>query len=162
MNKFVLTFLLGVISSVSLLAQEQYEIQFSYDAAGNLTLFNRVCINCQNASRGPQLDSVPVVQLELNDDILETALEPEILRADRIVAYPNPVTNLLTGEWVKNQKTVSRVVLFSGIGSQLQSVDISSSEGSLALDFVKYPPGAYILLAQYADGSTKSFHILKK
>lgn len=161
MNKLLLTFVFGLCVMGALMAQQQYAIQFSYDAAGNQTLRNRVCVNCQGAAREP-LDTTEVVTVDLEEDILQDALGEETVEDPRIMAYPNPVTNILHVEWVNTEKPVAQMVLFSGIGRQLYQTDISTRQGNLNLDFSTYPPGRYILYVQYTDRSKKAFHILKK
>ncbi len=162
MNKLLLTSVFSLCLLGSLWAQQQYAIQFSYDAAGNQTLRDRVCINCQGSGREPVVDSTEVVTVDLEDDILQDALGEETVEDSRIMAYPNPVTNMLHIEWVNTEKPVAQIVLFSGIGRQLYHTDISTRQGNLDLDLTAYPPGRYILYVQYTDRSKKAFHILKK
>lgn len=151
---------MGFLFIMPLTAQEQYIIQFSYDTAGNQTLRDRVCINC-NASKAV-IDSTLVDKPDSNNDPLESSKTDNNINAGSVITYPNPVTNLLSVEWIHEEKQVSGIVLFSGIGRQLYRKVIQSSEGTLDIDFQSYPSGHYTLYVQYADNTKKTFHIIKK
>lgn len=142
-------------------AQDEYRIQFTYDNAGNQTLRDRVCINCGSAKQA--VDSLAVEDVVLEEDLLENAAS--LGNGDstsRIVAYPNPVTNLLSVEWEADQKQVAQIVLFSGIGQQLYQKTIKSGYGNLDLNFAIYPTGRYIVSVFYTDNTKQTFHVIKK
>ncbi len=144
-----------------LMAQNQYKIQFSYDSAGNQTLRDRVCINCGTSKE--TVDSTKVEEIALQDDVLEGISGQEDENGNsNITAYPNPVTELLTVEWVDDQKQVAQIILFSGIGQQLARKTIKSRQGSLNLDFARYPQGRYIVSVFYTDQTRQTFHVIKK
>ncbi|WP_422858989.1 T9SS type A sorting domain-containing protein [Flagellimonas sp. S174] len=159
-RKLLLCSLCLLLGSVTW-AQNQYAIQFSYDSAGNQTLRDRVCINCGTSKEA--LDSIPTKDIAIQEDLLEdlSGVEgPEDI--SNIAAYPNPVTDLLTLEWQDNERQVTKIILFSGIGRQLYEKTISSRQGNTQLDFGIYPTGHYILSVYYTDSTRKTFHILKK
>lgn len=159
-QKLLLFGLLGMIGA-TVLAQPQYKIQFSYDSAGNQTLRDRVCVNCETLKAA--IDTTAVVNVALQDDILEeiSGLDKEEATST-IVAYPNPVTDILTIEWLANENDVKQVVLFSSINQQLRSDKIRPDQRQLELSFGNYPPGMYIVLVLYADNSKQSFQVIKK
>ncbi|WP_159075847.1 T9SS type A sorting domain-containing protein [Muricauda brasiliensis] len=161
-QKLLLFGLLWAFMGTALLAQDEYRVQFSYDSAGNQTLRDWVCINC-GTSKEAVVDSTKVEEVALENDILEGILDKKnITGTSTIVAYPNPVTEQLTVEWVDNEKQVAQVILFSGIGQQLFQRTIKSRQGNTNIDFGIYAPGRYILSVYYTDNTNQTFHILKK
>lgn len=145
----------------SAFAQSQYKIQFSYDSAGNQTLRDRVCINCNTSKEA--LDSTLVEDVALQEDILE---DISGLNEDddfsNIVAYPNPVTEQLTVEWQDTQRQVAQIILFNGIGQQLYQKTVTNRQGSLGLNFGIYPAGRYMVSVFYTDNTKQTFHVIKK
>lgn len=118
-QKLLLFGLFWAFMGTALIAQDEYRVQFGYDSAGNQTLRDWVCINC-GTSKVKDVDSTKVEEVALEDDILEGITNKQNnTGTSNIVAYPNPVTELLTVEWVANEKEVSQIILFSGIGQQL-------------------------------------------
>lgn len=160
-QRLLLFGLLWAFMGTALLAQDEYRVQFSYDSAGNQTLRDWVCINCGTSKE--VADSTKVEEVVLEEDILEGITDQQDnTGTSNIVAYPNPVTELLTVEWVDNEKQVAQVILFSGIGQQLFQRTIKSRQGSTGIDFSIYAPGRYILSVYYTDNTNQTFHILKK
>lgn len=140
-------------------AQSQYRISFSYDAAGNQTLRNRVCVNCNRSAK--VADSTIVAAVEDQKALAEDKI-PENPRVSEIVAYPNPVTDILTLEWSDNAKKVAQIVLFSGIGQQLYQKSIHTHQGTVDLNFSTYASGRYVVVVLFTDGSRHNFHVIKK
>ena len=142
-------------------AQDQYEIRFTYDSAGNQTLRDRVCINCGSSKQAT--DSIPVVEAVLEEDILkEDALEDAEIKESMLAAYPNPVTHILTVEWIASENEVKQIVLLSIVNQQLVDRSVRPGQSKMELDFANYPPGIYIVLVVYGDNSRKSFQVIKK
>jgi hypothetical protein len=159
MKQKLLIFLFWIVSIPACIAQSQYNIVFSYDGAGNQTQRSRVCINC-SAKTQEVLDSIAVKPIE---EIAESPIE-ELAQENNntIIAYPNPVTDYLTVEWVNDTKSVSQITVFSGNNSRVLTKILKPSHNSIELGFSGYPPGMYIALVIYSDGSKQSFQILKK
>ncbi|PWL39604.1 hypothetical protein DKG77_01865 [Flagellimonas aquimarina] len=149
------------MAMTSTFAQSQYKIQFSYDSAGNQTLRDRVCINCNTSKEA--LDSTLVEDVALQEDILEDVSGlNEGDNFSNIVAYPNPVTEQLTVEWQDTQRQVAQIILFNGIGQQLFQKTIKNRQGSLGLNFGIYPAGRYMVSVFYTDNTKQTFHVIKK
>lgn len=154
--KKTLLLLVSCLFVSSVLLGQDFKIQFSYDASGNQTLRDRICANCPSA-RAVLVDSTFTKNLE------ETAELPEnIENGSKVIAYPNPVTDILTVEWIENNKEISQITLFSGAGRQLLTRKITNSQGSVPLHFDRYPRGNYIVYVQYTDNTKQSFQIIKK
>ncbi|MEH6681044.1 MAG: T9SS type A sorting domain-containing protein [Sediminicola sp.] len=155
----LLLFLFCAFAISSLNAQEQYEITFGYDNAGNQILRDRVCVNCQTASK-TAIDSTKVEIMEEEIAVLkEDTIDSDFFK---IVAYPNPVTDILRVEWVASDNGIQQITLFSLDNRQLFQKIVKDGWNGLNLDFNGYPPGSYIVLVGYADGSKKSFQVIKK
>ena len=146
--------LLCFLAVASVTAQNQYKINFSYDNAGNQTNRDWVCINCTTTA----VDTTKVEDIDLSDI---SDIEEDIERST-IIAYPNPVTNLLTLDWQHNKKEVSQIVVFSGIGQQLLQRSVKSKQGSINLDFTNYQQGLYFIHVFYTDKTKKTFNVIKK
>lgn len=150
-----------MLTAFTAAGQEQYKIAFSYDAAGNQILRDRVCINCNSTSKAPvKTDSLDV---DIPTDAV-TELEEELGQKKdyEIIAYPNPVTDILKVEWDLSKNAVNQLVIFAPNGRQLKTRNVSNRNQSIDLDFSKYPLGMYIVVAIYTDGSRQSFQVLKK
>lgn len=159
MKKYLLPLLLWVFAISYANAQLQYKIAFSYDSAGNQILRDRVCINCQSSKAA--VDSTKVANLDERNDLLEDD-DMEDSKNYNIMAYPNPVTDILKVEWVNVENNVKQIVVFSSGNRQILSKNIASNQGSIDLDFSIYPPGMYIVLVMYTDNSKQSFQAIKK
>ncbi len=155
MKKYTLFILCCVLIVSFANAQEEYKISFSYDAAGNQILRDRVCVNC-NSAKTP-VDSTAVVSL---DEKQEEVKENEETTSS-IVAYPNPVTDVLQVEWVTTDNMVQKVTLFSGSGRLLQSKAVRSKDDAINLNFSGYPPGSYYVMVLYSDKTKQSFQVIK-
>lgn len=155
-NLLQLLFLVFSISYVN--AQSEYKIEFNYDTAGNQILRDRVCVNCETTLK-IAVDSTLVALLDKEKD-----LEEEIKKANgtKIIAYPNPVTDVLKVEWIAAENSVKQIVLFSLDNRQLFSKKINSDVKNIDVSFYGYPPGMYMLLVIYADNAKQSLQVIKK
>ncbi|MEK6154534.1 T9SS type A sorting domain-containing protein [Flavobacteriaceae bacterium 3-367] len=158
MRAFLLYASFYVFTLISGHAQSQYKISFSYDAAGNQTLRNRVCVNCNSSAK--VADSTIVASVE--DQGAPMREDSENFGESGIVIYPNPVTDILTLEWRDTRKKVAQLTLFSGIGQQLFQKSINTHQGTMGLNFSTYASGRYIVVVLYTDRSSHSFHVIKK
>lgn len=156
-NYFLFLFLTCLFSTISY-GQSEYNITFTYDSAGNQSQRNRVCINC-GAKAQEVKDSTLVKDLEISLEEPLDELESE--SKNRIIAYPNPVTDLLNVDWVNDTKSVSQINVFSINNSNIFYKKVNPYQNSLELNFSGYPPGVYIATVTFSDGSRQSFQILK-
>jgi len=156
-----LTFIVLILSVFAAVGQEQYKITFSYDAAGNQIMRDRVCINCNSTSKAPVKTDSLDVDIP-TDPVAELEEELDQEKEYEIIAYPNPVTDILKVEWDISKNSVDQLVVFAPNGRQLKNRSVTNSAQFIDLDFSKYPLGMYIVVAIYADGSRQSFQVLKK
>jgi hypothetical protein len=157
MKKFILFIIFCGLSVSFGNAQEEYKISFSYDTAGNQTLRDRVCINC-NSAKTP-VDSTAVAALDEKLDELKE--NEETTQNSSIIAYPNPVTDVLQVEWETTDNAIKKIMIFSGIGRRLQSKNIRSKDSGINLNFSNYPPGSYFVMVLYADKTKQSLQVIK-
>lgn len=151
---------LWVFALSGLNAQSQYKIEFGYDSAGNQILRDRVCVNCQSAAKTP-LDTTIVAEVAGKKDLLEDDISDEPENTN-ITAYPNPVTDVLTVEWATTKNKVGSILLHSATGQELGNNKIGPNQQNIELYFGRFPPGLYVVLVIYADGTKESFQVIKK
>ena len=159
MRTSILSIGLCLIALLSGHAQSQYKISFGHDSAGNQTLRDRVCTNCGSPAKVADPAMVAAIIADQKGPSEDDLGEPG---GSKIVAYPNPVTDILTLTWRDNHKRVARVTLFSGIGRQLYQKDINAGQGSMALDLSGHSSGRYVVSVLYSDRSRQALHIIKK
>ncbi|MDP2059976.1 MAG: T9SS type A sorting domain-containing protein [Flavobacteriaceae bacterium] len=130
----------------------QDKLTFTYDAAGNQILRDKVCIDCPPPST-PQLS-----RAGMGADLTENGLNSK-----PFVVYPNPVSNLLFVEWLNaDGSVVEELNLFTLDGKHLLSLKPKSDIKQVDIDFSKYPSGVYLLIANFNSGKNESFKIIKK
>jgi hypothetical protein len=135
------------------IAIAQDKLVFSYDTAGNQILRNRVCLTCLQAVMPSTLDSIPIAEEEASLDEFGTF---------KMVAYPNPVTDILYVEWEDHpDKKPNQILLFTLDGRKVMDTPLSGKYGSYGVEFNRHPPGAYLLLVIYESGKKESFKIIK-
>jgi hypothetical protein len=131
----------------------QQKLKFTYDTAGNQILRDRVCATCLRA-----------VLPQVSDSLLaETSLD-NLKSAENfgIVAYPNPVTQLLYVDWEADSDLKPKTVqLFTMDGRQLISRTIGNGQREQEVDFAQYPPGLFVLQVAFTNGEKRTFKILK-
>jgi hypothetical protein len=137
------------------------ELQFDYDAAGNQIKRNWVCVNCTTFP-------VSLVSRD-NSSELSTITDVKKNTAStqrNLLAYPNPVTEVLNVKWEANDKshitkievsTATGVIFFTKEYPYLESV-----LEQVAISFQKQVPGMYILRATYNDGKQEIIKVIKK
>lgn len=147
-----LLFIIPFLFSINLSAQST--ITFSYDSAGNQVLRDRIVIK---SSAKSIKDSVP-------DSAITKNKEENFFKSDMsVVAYPNPVTNILRIAWKLDENDSNQEVILSSMtGQQLDSFKIKSTTGEYPLGFQKYPSGVYLISVYSTNGVTKTFKIIKK
>ncbi|WP_340198635.1 T9SS type A sorting domain-containing protein [Ascidiimonas sp. W6] len=143
-----------VLCLFTFMVYAQDKLVFNYDTSGNQTLRDRICLNCSAVSIDAAKDSLPAVIEDVTS---------KNLSKDRFLAAPNPVTDILNVEWIYHAKNpVKQITLFGNGNRLLSTLDISDEMNSTEFNFGSYPSGFYLLLVNFADGSTESYKIIKK
>ena len=139
----------------------QNKLAFSYDTSGNQVLREKLCLNCP-------LNKEQVV--EVKDTISQSskdAINPlqALLPSEnpfKIVAYPNPVTDVLQVEWLDDPTKIPvRIMLFSRENRKLTEFIISRNRYQQDISFSHYPTGVYILSVFFENGERRTFQIIK-
>src|SRR5689334_2710095 len=100
------------------------EVQFQYDAAGNQTVSNRVCIGCT---------TFPVA-LASQYNGTETATIPDAkkniaLTPRTIIAYPNALDEVLHVKWeVYDKFYITKMLVSNAVGTTFFSQEFTYSE----------------------------------
>ncbi len=150
MKNTLLTFFAFILTT-GLLAQQK--LKFTYDTAGNQILRDRVCATCLKAVLPQEIDSL----------IAEAPAEDlnNVANFD-IVAYPNPVTNLLFVDWIPDPDLEPlSVQLFSLDSRQLASYTIRRGQTEQEVNFEAFPAGLYILSVSFKNGTSRSFKVIR-
>lgn len=152
MKRILLT---SIFSFLFLFVSAQDKLAFKYDTAGNQTSRQRICVNCTPTLKAviPSSDSIPLI-----------AEEPDkVLNEFKLITYPNPVTDELYVEWIKNpDKVISRIQLSSFDNRILFKMAIKENQAEQVIDFSNYAVGMYILVVYYTNETKQSFKIIKK
>lgn len=147
-----LLFSLFFLSSVLLYGQDK--LAFSYDSAGNQILRDRICLNCNTTMANNEKDSIAAEISEMYSPGLLTR---------KLIASPNPVTNILNVEWIgKLSNPVKQITLFGSGNKLISTTKIAQNTNQFQLNFERYPSGFYLMLVSYANGTTENFKIIKK
>lgn len=146
--------------AISLGYAQEYTISFSYDDAGNQVIRDRVCLNCREFSKNETVIDTTAVIVKTSKDLED---DDSLFNEDsKIMAYPNPVTDILQVEWIPSEKKVDQILLFSIDNQKLFHTQVNHKLTRLDLDFSRYPTGNYIILVLYTGNTKQSFKVIKK
>ncbi|MEA1785777.1 T9SS type A sorting domain-containing protein [Arenibacter sp. GZD96] len=99
------------------------------------------------------LDSVPIVDEEATLKDFGTF---------RMMAFPNPVTDMLQVEWDEHpDKKPVKLLLFTLEGRKVSETPLFGDRGLVEVEFSRHPPGGYLMLVLYENGTKESFKIIK-
>lgn len=146
----------AVVYSQQAVAQK---LTFEYDAAGNQTSREWICVNCSTSQ-------MMAVAAEMADTVKDVSIAEETTSPFddlRVVSvYPNPVSETLHVTWASNLKVpVKEIYLNSTTGTLLLRQSVSPSQHEMSISFSGYPPGSYWLRALFKDGRRESIIIIK-
>lgn len=132
----------------------QQKLVFSYDAAGNQILRDRICVGCV---------------LKTQQNIVEKVYEEQEGGSGakdkdnlKFAAYPNPVTDVLQTYWKNtNDEFIVHMSMYTIENKLLYSNQISLKQANQDINFAGYPPGVYILTYTYNTNRRESYKVLK-
>ena len=133
------------------------QISFEYDAAGNQTKREFICVGCTQFA--PTSTSVNKV------DYLSDASKPNLNTAyQKIIAYPNPTTEVLNLKWGIFRTYVTDVEVFSTTGVSVfkKKYRYEENEFNETIQFNKMPPGMYVVKVTFSDGKHDLIKIIKQ
>lgn len=159
MNRKLYPLLILLISlSTSLWAQEsEHHIIFSYDAAGNQTAREYICINCSSVSKKSEAQ---FSEEKGTKDASVAKTEKTILES--FILYPNPIDSMLHIEWINGASfNLQELSIYALDGRLLYSAKPTSGESRSNIDCSGLPSATYILRASYSNGSSQMHKIIK-
>lgn len=151
MKTFILTLTL-IFCTSAIYAQDK--LAFKHDTAGNQISRQRICLNCNPASRPAttETDSINLVAEDLKQ-----------INDFQLKSHPNPVVDELYVEWINNpEMLVSKIQLFSNNSQLLLDMNINNKQGEQTVNFSGFPVGIYHIVVHYNNQTRKSFKIVKK
>lgn len=155
--------LLGLFTTGLLfLATKTYaqQLNFSYDAAGNQTKREWVCVNCRPSGNAiaSTAESMP---LKLEVKTLDTAKRTLVKRT--ITASPNPFLENLNVNWeTESGITVKNISVFSIGGIKMSEVYPGQNQNNVTIPFLRFATGMYILYITFSDNRKESIKVIKK
>ncbi|TAF45034.1 MAG: T9SS C-terminal target domain-containing protein [Sphingobacteriales bacterium] len=131
----------------------QQQLTFTYDAAGNQTERNLVCINC-----------TPPAVASLAEDKLAD-LKPDSLgnTGRKFSAYPNPVTETLNIQWSSTDLYYIRLIeVFTLNGTRIYHKTYKSNQDQATISFLNLSSGIYLLRGIYNDDKHETVKVMKQ
>lgn len=148
MKKIFMTLPLLFWGGVWMQAQE---LNFDYDSAGNIRRWEYCEGNC-------------TLSKETKEAITDEAEATTTLAAqvdDRVMMYPNPVTDQLQLQWSgKFEGHISHIEIFTYLGKQLQQYT-QFDQPYIIIDMATYPSGTYFVRFSFDDHSVITRKTLK-
>jgi len=130
------------------IATKAQTIHFSYDAAGNQTIRELICISCQ-----PKHSDDRIAGEEFTPSTTKSTLR----------YYPNPVTNELHLNWtLADKQQPTTVILYSINGQHIKTFSNLEKQTEFTIPFFGYSNGIYSLIIEYNNGEKQAFTIIKK
>lgn len=134
------------------------EINFQYDVSGNQIVRQWVCINCLTA-KSAMLASVQIDEQKTGvTDVLTGNTLPE----RKLMAYPNPLTEILNVKWWADEKVyIKAIEVFSINGIRVYRQNCSAGQTETTISFLNLLPEVYLLKAVYSDEKQEIRKIIK-
>ncbi|WP_268225628.1 T9SS type A sorting domain-containing protein [Sinomicrobium oceani] len=136
------------------------EITFTYDAAGNQTNRQWVCVNCRTSEDLAKAATLEEAS-EIPEALQEVAMTDEETLARPLTLYPNPVSSTLYVDW-EGDFPVREVQLYGNTGTLVNKNAVAKSQSQAELQFGMLPIGVYVMVVVYEDGHKETRKIIKK
>lgn len=135
------------------------ELNFQYDAAGNQILRQYVCINCSVAAT----TAIAATRDNGFESIITETKTDASLSERKLVAYPNPLTEILNLKWWSNDQIyVKSIEVFNLIGLKINQQKVTIHQNETTITFLDSPPGTYLVKAYYSDGKQEVIKVIKQ
>ncbi len=153
----ILIVLMGLLfSGLSSFCQE---LTFEYDAAGNQTKRQWICINCTSAKAA-------VLATTKAEQLKQSAFEKDSLVnliSRKLIAYPNPLVETLYLKWeATDQSFLKAIQVFTMNGIKVHAQNLAVQERETAINFSNYVPGIYLVRALYSDNRQEVIKVIKR
>ncbi len=160
---YLFTTVLLLLFAAKSFAQQQ--IVFAYDAAGNQTERNLICVNCTQAD----VKQTAILDREILDSLAQAQLkalkaqDSIALAGRKIKAYPNPLTEVLNVKWYASDNSyVSQINVFSMLGVRVYNKTFGQQQNYVGISFISLSAGVYVVQAIYNDGRQENIKVVKK
>ncbi len=134
------------------------ELSFDYDAAGNQTTRTWICINCTTP-----FASAAFFSKYMGTGTITAPPAPNKTEDRKLIAFPNPLTEILTLKW-ENQKYYIKAVevsTISGTSVYSQSYPYVEGQTQVTVPFSKLIAGMYIVRVTHSDGKQEIVRVVK-
>jgi hypothetical protein len=155
-NISIQTFCIGMLLFCFAKTGQAQEISFDYDAAGNQIKREWICFGC--------LPFQPTsVTANKTDQIAAT--KPDFFNPDqKVIAYPNPLTETLNIKWEPLRKYITAIEVYSmtGVNFFKKSYKYEEAEFHEAIQFTKMTAGMYVVKVTFSDGKQELIKVVKQ
>lgn len=135
----------------------QNKLSFTYDAAGNQTQRELICVSCTTPAARPGPSGVDA-QTENEEEKLTQSAEYE-----EISYYPNPVQEQLYIKWYSNENVyVTSLQVYAMSGQLITTQNNLNSKNTAIVEFQNVTEGMYNVILIYNNGETKILKVIKK
>ena len=151
------TFYIGVLLFCYAKISQAQEISFTYDAAGNQVERKWICVNCTPFAPAS-------VTLNTTDQIA-AATKPDFFNPDqKVIAYPNPLTETLNIKWEPLKKYITAIEVYSmtGVNFFKKGYTYEEAEFHEAIQFTKMTAGMYVVKVTFSDGKQELIKVVKQ
>ncbi|WP_410221844.1 T9SS type A sorting domain-containing protein [Pedobacter sp.] len=152
--KFKILSLLFFLATIGFKGFAQ-QLSFTYDAAGNQTQRQWICINCRPGTS--QSNTEPLVMEIKNHDS-----DKQQLKMTKIIASPNPFKEVLNLSWQSNEKIyVKEISIYTVTGVKTHDLKPTPAQQELAVPFSHMPVGTYIVYIVLSNQKRETFKVIK-
>ena len=133
------------------------ELSFDYDAAGNQVKREWMCVNCSVFA--------PTSVTASKTDQIAAAPKPDFTNPDqKVIAYPNPLTETLNIKWEPLKKYITAIEVYSmtGVNFFKKSYRYEEAEFHEAIQFSKMTAGMYVVKVTFSDGKQELVKVVKQ
>ena len=139
------------------------ELSFEYDAAGNQATRRWICVNC------PVIRSiVQATEIAATTPAKEVVTEKKTDNTDalpkrKLIAYPNPLTEILNVKWSADDKSyVKSIDVFSITGVRTYHQNYRQGQTETSISFFNLAPGGYVMRVVYSDDKQEAIRLIKQ
>lgn len=131
------------------------QLSFTYDAAGNQTQRQWICINCRPGTS--QSSTQPLVM-----EIKSQESDKQQLKMTKIIASPNPFKEILNLSWQSNEQVyVKEIGIYTITGIKTHDLKPGPSQQELSVPFSHMPVGTYIVSVILSNQKRETFKVIK-
>lgn len=160
--KYRILFIIVLFFSCFLYSQKK--LCFSYDNAGNQIKVS-VCLNApQTRKLLERTITEEMIYEDKNNETISENSEIDAIQEIILKAAPNPTEGQLIVYWhhYENKGLVRLFISSADMRILYDNTSIDSPMEQLELNVYSYVPGVYYLVGIFADGTKKTFRIIKK